>query len=214
MSREFAKAGAVSAATLVLMVVPATAGDWGGGFYPGAAYGAGCDCAPRVRLVQSVQPVTFYVAKQVYVPQRVLVKAAHDDAIEGERKAMLSHSLLVQSDSQADIDAFHEIAISNVEVQVLDDDLGTGQGLACERMRLRRCGCLGHGLVAARCTGNGKGNRGCHGLCCAATQTPVRSPFFGRGPCDTSFRCCCRTKPGRSRDCPACSRRAATTSSR
>ncbi|MGC9326354.1 MAG: calcium-binding protein, partial [Candidatus Hinthialibacter sp.] len=59
------------------------------------------------------------------VPKRVLVKAAHDDAIEGERKVMISHSLLVESDSQDDIDAFNEIAISNVEVQVMDDDLGT-----------------------------------------------------------------------------------------
>ena len=58
-------------------------------------------------------------------PQRVLVKAANDDAIEGERKVMISHSLLVESGSQDDIEAFNEIAIPNVEVQVLDDDLGT-----------------------------------------------------------------------------------------
>src|SRR5439155_23933202 len=42
-------------------------------------------------------------------PRRVLVKAAHDDAIEGERKVMISHSLLVTSNSQADIDAYNEI---------------------------------------------------------------------------------------------------------
>jgi Ca2+-binding RTX toxin-like protein len=57
--------------------------------------------------------------------QQVLVKALHDDAIEGERKVMISHSLFVESNSQADIDAFDEVAISNVEVRVLDNDIGT-----------------------------------------------------------------------------------------
>ena len=57
--------------------------------------------------------------------QQVLVKALHDDGIEGERKVMISHSLFVESNSQADIDAFDEVAISNVEVRVLDNDIGT-----------------------------------------------------------------------------------------
>ncbi|MFO7963509.1 MAG: Calx-beta domain-containing protein [Desulfobacterales bacterium] len=73
---------------------------------------------------QSSAVMTF-TATTWDTPQRVLVKAAHDDAIEGERKVMISHSLLVESDTQADIDAFNEIAVPNVEVQVIDDDLGT-----------------------------------------------------------------------------------------
>ncbi|HSC15631.1 MAG TPA: hypothetical protein VLI71_10970, partial [Gammaproteobacteria bacterium] len=69
--------------------------------------------------------VLTFTAADWDTPQQVLVKAAHDDAIEGERKVMISHSLHVESSSQADIDAFDEVAISNVEVQLLDDDLGT-----------------------------------------------------------------------------------------
>ncbi|HTH05783.1 MAG TPA: hypothetical protein VL916_07925, partial [Ilumatobacteraceae bacterium] len=57
-------------------------------------------------------------------PQQIRVKAAHDDAIEGERKVMISHSLHVVG-TPADVAAFDEVAISNVEVQLLDDDLGT-----------------------------------------------------------------------------------------
>ena len=57
-------------------------------------------------------------------PQTVLVKAKSDDAIEGERKVMISHSLLVEGDPTV-VAAYNEVAISNVEVQVLDDDLGT-----------------------------------------------------------------------------------------
>jgi len=55
----------------------------------------------------------------------VFVKAAHDDAIEGERKVMISHSLQIVSDSAADIAAYDNVAIRNVEAKVVDDDLGS-----------------------------------------------------------------------------------------
>jgi Ca2+-binding RTX toxin-like protein len=64
-------------------------------------------------------------------PQTVLVKAAHDDTLEGERKVMVSHSLMIAAAdpestlSAEDVAAFDGIAIPNVEVRVLDDDLGT-----------------------------------------------------------------------------------------
>jgi len=59
-------------------------------------------------------------------PQRVWVKAAHDDAMEGERKVMVSHSLLVESDDAEDLETFQgeNVPVPNVAVRVLDDDLG------------------------------------------------------------------------------------------
>ncbi|KPJ80692.1 MAG: hypothetical protein AMJ58_07790, partial [Gammaproteobacteria bacterium SG8_30] len=54
----------------------------------------------------------------------IRVRALHDDAIEGERKVMISHSLLVTSDSAVDVALFDEAPSENVEVRVLDDDLG------------------------------------------------------------------------------------------
>ncbi|HXK37226.1 MAG TPA: hypothetical protein VJ553_06615, partial [Candidatus Paceibacterota bacterium] len=59
------------------------------------------------------------------IPQTVLVKAAHDDVLEGERKVMVSHSLMIVSPNAADNAAFDGVAIPNVEVRVFDDDLGT-----------------------------------------------------------------------------------------
>jgi hypothetical protein len=59
------------------------------------------------------------------VKRTIQVKAAHDDVKEGERKVMISHSVLVVSPSAADKAMFDEVAIPNVEVRVLDDDLGT-----------------------------------------------------------------------------------------
>ena len=47
--------------------------------------------------------VLKFTAANWAVPQTVLVKAAHDDAIEGERKVMVSHSLTVVSPSAADV---------------------------------------------------------------------------------------------------------------
>jgi Ca2+-binding RTX toxin-like protein len=55
--------------------------------------------------------------------RQVWVKAAHDDAIEGERKVMVSHSLMVTGDT-AVVAAYDNVAISNVEIRVLDDDQG------------------------------------------------------------------------------------------
>src|SRR5205814_1174136 len=51
-------------------------------------------------------------------------KAASDRAIEGERKVMVSHSLSVEGDA-AVVAAYDKVAISNVEVRVLDNDIGT-----------------------------------------------------------------------------------------
>ncbi|HSG90608.1 MAG TPA: hypothetical protein VLA56_15440 [Pseudomonadales bacterium] len=61
------------------------------------------------------------------INQRVLVKAASDAAIEGERKVMISHSVDVTSDSAFDLARFQPeaVPIENVEVRVFDDDLGT-----------------------------------------------------------------------------------------
>ncbi|MBD3648354.1 MAG: hypothetical protein HUJ31_13080, partial [Pseudomonadales bacterium] len=65
------------------------------------------------------------------MPQEILVQAAHDDTIEGERKVMISHSLIVESDDPDDIALFtneetdETIPVDNVEVRVLDDDIGT-----------------------------------------------------------------------------------------
>lgn len=50
--------------------------------------------------------------------QTVFVKAAHDDAIEGERKVMISHSLMTTDEG------LNELPIVNVEARVVDDDLG------------------------------------------------------------------------------------------
>jgi Ca2+-binding RTX toxin-like protein len=69
--------------------------------------------------------VLTFTTEEWEVPQTVLVKAAHDDTLEGERKVMISHSLMVVSPSEADKAAFNAVAIPNVEVRVLDDDLGT-----------------------------------------------------------------------------------------
>ena len=55
--------------------------------------------------------------------QTVYVKAASDDAIEGERKVMMSHSLIVTGD-EGIVASFDETAIPNVDIRVLDDDLG------------------------------------------------------------------------------------------
>ena len=41
--------------------------------------------------------VLKFTATDWTVPQTVLVKAAHDDTLEGERKIMVSHSLMVVS---------------------------------------------------------------------------------------------------------------------
>jgi hypothetical protein len=56
--------------------------------------------------------------------RKVYVKTAHDDAIEGDRKVMISHSLQVISDSAVDIAAYDNVAIRNVEAHVVDDDQG------------------------------------------------------------------------------------------
>jgi hypothetical protein len=69
--------------------------------------------------------VIKFTAADWDVKRTIQVKAAHDDVMEGERKVMISHSLLVVSTSAADKAMFDEVAIPNVEVRVLDDDLGT-----------------------------------------------------------------------------------------
>jgi Ca2+-binding RTX toxin-like protein len=55
--------------------------------------------------------------------QTIYVKAATDDAIEGERKVMMSHSLVVNGNDSV-VAEFDETAIPNVDIRVLDDDLG------------------------------------------------------------------------------------------
>ena len=63
--------------------------------------------------------------------QRVWVRPIHDDAIEGERKVMVSHSIIVESDDDDDIALFQSpfsgetLPVPNIEVRVLDDDLGS-----------------------------------------------------------------------------------------
>jgi Ca2+-binding RTX toxin-like protein len=56
--------------------------------------------------------------------QKIWVKAASDAAIEGERKVMVSHSLWVEGDA-AVVAAYDGVAIANLEVDVLDNDIGT-----------------------------------------------------------------------------------------
>jgi Ca2+-binding RTX toxin-like protein len=68
--------------------------------------------------------VLKFTAANWDTPQEVLVRAAHDDALEGNRKVMVSHSLLVESESERDRALFDEAAIANLEVDVTDDDLG------------------------------------------------------------------------------------------
>jgi hypothetical protein len=60
-------------------------------------------------------------------PQRVMVRAAHDDAIEGERNVEISHSIVVESNSAADRAMFRpeDVPIRNVKVRVVDEDLGS-----------------------------------------------------------------------------------------
>jgi hypothetical protein len=62
--------------------------------------------------------LTFDSATNWDSPQTIYVKAASDDAQEGERKVVISHSIL------SDNPAFNELPIRNVEVNVLDDDSG------------------------------------------------------------------------------------------
>ncbi len=68
--------------------------------------------------------VLTFTASDWIDEQTVKVRAKHDDAAEGERKVMVSHSLLIFSPDQSDVDKFARVAIPNVEVRVLDDDLG------------------------------------------------------------------------------------------
>jgi hypothetical protein len=73
MSGKSLRIAFASMATLGLLAVPAAAG----GYYHAGAYSAGCNCytpAPRMRVVYGAQPVTYYEARQVYVPQQVYVK--------------------------------------------------------------------------------------------------------------------------------------------
>ncbi|MEX2488714.1 MAG: hypothetical protein WD356_04235, partial [Pseudomonadales bacterium] len=57
----------------------------------------------------------------------IYVKAAHDDALEGERKVMISHTATVTSPDteNAAVKTLDGYAIPNVEVIVTDDDKGT-----------------------------------------------------------------------------------------
>jgi hypothetical protein len=58
--------------------------------------------------------------------QQVMVRAAHDDAVEGERLVQISHSISVASESSADLETFRSenVLIPNLTVRLLDDDLG------------------------------------------------------------------------------------------
>jgi len=59
--------------------------------------------------------------------QTIYVRAAHDDAIEGERTVMINHSVAVESQSEADQALFSSdnMVVANMEVTVLDNDLGS-----------------------------------------------------------------------------------------
>ena len=55
--------------------------------------------------------------------QTIYVKAAHDDALEGDRNVMISHSIHVESSDPANeaVQELESFAIPNVDVNVIDD---------------------------------------------------------------------------------------------
>ncbi|MDB4103809.1 hypothetical protein N9549_07040, partial [Acidimicrobiales bacterium] len=78
--------------------------------------------APLYEDAREIGTTLVFDRTNWYVPQRVYVFAAHDDAVEGSRVLNIQHSL-VEGTSAADGDPYDGLAILGVVVSVIDDDM-------------------------------------------------------------------------------------------